>query len=254
MRIVSSRLLAVGLIAAALLGGGRASAGVMVSLELSLAVDVSGSISAADFQLQRQGYVNAFRDPNIQALIAASPGGIAANLVYWASPNQQQQAVGWTHIQSAADANAFADAIAAAARPFNGGTSISGAMQFARPLFASNNFDGARMVLDISGDGENTSNPPGTTLAAERTATLNAGIVINGLVIGNNALLTYYQNNVIGGSGSFALRAATFDDFELAVTQKIAAEISSVPEPSTVILVAAGALGLFGFARRRSRP
>ena len=36
-----------------------------VDLELSIVVDVSGSIDTADFNLQKSGYVNAFKDPTL---------------------------------------------------------------------------------------------------------------------------------------------------------------------------------------------
>ena len=40
-----------------------------VSVELALLVDVSGSVSTSEFNLQRTGYVNAFLDAGIQAAI-----------------------------------------------------------------------------------------------------------------------------------------------------------------------------------------
>jgi len=57
----------------------------------------------------------------------------------------------------------FADAIGAVVRPpFFGGTAPGSAIQFALPLFSSNNYDGQRWVMDVSGDdranlGANTS-------------------------------------------------------------------------------------------------
>lgn len=110
-----------------LLWGAAPARAVTVNTELLLLVDVSGSIDDNEFALQRTGYANAFLDPAVQALIAANPGGIAASLVYWSSSNQQQIAVGWTHLVDAADATAFANAINAAARPYNGLTAVQSA-------------------------------------------------------------------------------------------------------------------------------
>ena len=53
--------------------GSRAAAQ-EVDLLLVLAVDASGSVSQARFELQRQGYVDAFRSPRLHRAIASGPG------------------------------------------------------------------------------------------------------------------------------------------------------------------------------------
>jgi hypothetical protein len=220
-------------------------AATIVGTELVLSVDVSGSISNSEFNLQRQGYVNAFKNPVIQNQIANLPGGLAATLSYWASG--AVQSVPWTLITDAASANAFADAIGAAGRPFSGGTQIGPAINFARNLIETNDFIGNRRVIDVSGDGN--SNVSATQEA--RNNAVNAGIIINGLPIlaGNSSLETFYRDNVIGGPGSFVIAANNFSDFESAVTQKIGREIASnpdpVPEPLTILgSIAAGTIGV----------
>ena len=40
------------------------------------------------------------------------------------------------------------------------GTSISGALAFAAPLFENNGYDGLRRVIDVSGDGPNNMGRP----------------------------------------------------------------------------------------------
>ena len=44
---------------------GAAAADLQVDLELVLAIDISGSIDSDEAKLQRQGYVDALRDPEI---------------------------------------------------------------------------------------------------------------------------------------------------------------------------------------------
>ena len=61
----------------------RAEAQTQVDLNLVLAVDVSGSINEARYELQRQGYAAAFRDPLVvqasrRARIRQSPFNAAA--------------------------------------------------------------------------------------------------------------------------------------------------------------------------------
>ena len=55
-----------------------------VDLELLFLVDVSGSVNATEFNLQRTGYVNAFNDSAIANALTSGPFGRAAvSMVYW---------------------------------------------------------------------------------------------------------------------------------------------------------------------------
>src|SRR5882724_26343 len=104
--------------------------GAPVDLALVLAVDASGSVDQFSFELQKQGYVAAFRHPRvIGAITSGSTQSVAVVMMQWTGPALQVIAVPWTRISDAASANAFADRIAAAPRAlFGGGTSISGAI------------------------------------------------------------------------------------------------------------------------------
>lgn len=229
----------------------RASAAFVVNLELSLLVDVSGSVDNNEFLIQRNGYANAFRSTAVKNAVAASPNGIAVNFIYWSGSGQQQQAVAWTLIKTAADADAFANAVQATGRPFSGNTGIAGAINFARPLFFNNDFEGTRLVMDISGDGEENVGTA-ANLAQARTNALNQGIVINGLAIGGTGITNYYRNNVIGGTNSFAIGVDSFNDFEPAIVRKLEAEITAnpVPAPPGVVLAVVGAISSLCLRRR----
>jgi len=226
---------------------------VPVDLELILLVDVSGSISTGEFDLQRQGYHDAFSNALVYNGIMS--GGtynkIAATLVYWSSDNQQSQAVGWTEISDQTTSEAFGDAILAAARPFDGMTGLGEAMAFGYPLFDNNGFEGTRLVMDVSGDG--ADNDGSIEPEDARTDALNAGVTtINGLVIGTDAaVLSEYTNNVIGGVNPFVDQVSSFDDFGDAILQKLAKEINPIPEPMTMLGLAMGVGGLVGYIRRR---
>ena len=72
-----------------------------VDIELVLAVDVSISVDGSELDLQRQGYADAFRAPDVIAAIAANAGGVAVSIVQWAGQGQQRTAVDWTLLTDA---------------------------------------------------------------------------------------------------------------------------------------------------------
>ena len=251
-----------------LIPGKAGAVSVPVDLELSLVVDVSGSIDSTDFNLQKSGYVNAFQSSQIINAIMA--GGtyhaIAVNLVYFS--DGAVQAVPWTLINDAASANAFATAVNNYTRPYSGGTGVVNAVNTAYPLFASNGFEGDRLVIDVSGDGSESNACSYYTfdciaLQNARDAALAAGITtINGLAIydrsyygavGSGATIEaipYLEHNLIGGTGAFAVAAATWEDFGAAVQNKLAREITPTPEPGILLLIGSGLLSIVGLRRK----
>jgi hypothetical protein len=222
-----------------------------VSLELVLLVDVSGSVDAGEFNLQRTGYVDAFNDVATQFGSTTPPAPFAVTLIYWSGSAQQQQAVPWTLIEDAASANAFAAAVGSAGRPFSGQTAPGNAINFATSSILGNNYDGDRLVIDVSGDG--AANTGASTPTAAATAYAH-GITINGLVIlGEPGVQTWYQNNIVTPGHGFLEVANSFDDFGAAIDQKISYEVNppAIPEPGTLTLLGSALLGLAGFRRRK---
>jgi hypothetical protein len=199
-----------------------------VDLALVLAVDASGSVDQHRFELQKQGYVAAFR--NGRVLNAIRSGGhqaIAVTMFQWTGPRLQAQVVPWTVVKDPASAEALASAIEAVPRRlFGGGTSISGAIDYARLLLAQSPVEPARRVIDVSGDGSNNS---GRSVTAARDEAVRAGIGINGLPILSvePELDDYYRDNVIGGPGAFMVPAASFETFGEAILKKLITEIAA---------------------------
>jgi hypothetical protein len=200
-----------------------------VSVALVLAVDTSGSVSMGRFELQKQGYAAAFRNPQIlDAIRSLGTQSIAVTMFQWTGPLLHVVVADWTLIKDQASAAAFAGAIEAVPRRLlGGGTSISGAIDYARVLFAQSPYTGARRIIDISGDGSNNRGRP-VTMARDEAVT--DGININGLPIlaVEPGLDHYYQANVIGGPGSFMIPAANYDNFADAILKKLINEIAAV--------------------------
>src|SRR2546423_6373965 len=200
-----------------------------VDLALVLAVDASGSVDQVRFELQKQGYVAAFRHPRVIGAIQSGPAqAIAVIMMQWTGPALQVTAVPWTRISDADSANALADKIAAAPRAlFGGGTSISGAIDTSMGLLFDNPYRAARRVIDISGDG---SNNRGRSVNQARDEAIAKGVGINGLPILalEPDLDGYYRENVIGGPGAFVIAAKDFETFGEAILKKLIAEIAAI--------------------------
>jgi hypothetical protein len=210
-----------------------------VDLALVLAVDASASINAARWDLERQGYAGAFRDPEVLKALQSGPiGAIAVTLVEWSAQFEESQVVPWTVISDAASAQRFSASLADLPRAYNSRTSISWGIMFSASLLDRVPFNATRRVIDVSGDGpENTSSggpvSGRTDLARLRTArdqVVASGITINGLpIFGDPAVRKideYYMTNVIGGSGAFMIVAESFATFASAIKRKLLLEIA----------------------------
>ena len=199
-----------------------------VDLVLVLAVDASGSVSQQRFELQKQGYAAAFRDSRVlNAIRSGAAQSVAVTMFQWTGPRLHIQVVPWLLIKDEASANAVAAAIEAAPRQlFGGGTSISGAIDYARLLLAQAPYEPARRVIDVSGDGSNNSGRP-VTLA--RDEAVGAGVGINGLPIltVEPDLDRYYRDFVIGGPGAFMVPATSYETFAEAIIKKLINEIAA---------------------------
>lgn len=206
-----------------------------VDLALANAIDISGSIDPDEAKLQREGYVQAFRDPIIiKALLGGPNGRVAVAYYEWSDSWMQKLLIDWTLLDSEAAVEAFASRLAAAPISIARRTSISGAIRYAIPLFGRSPYDAARKVLDISGDG---SNNDGGLVTDMRHEALKDRIVINGLPIMNDRpnpfgfpnetdLDRYYLHCVTGGPRSFVEVARSFEDFPRAVRKKLLQEVA----------------------------
>jgi hypothetical protein len=210
--------------------GGAARGQTPVDLTLVLAVDASGSVDAYRFNLQKQGYADAFANPKVLQAIRSGPlQSIAVTMVQWTGPSLQADVISWTQVGDKESADEFSALIRATPRRlFGGGTSLSGAIDHAVRLLAQSPFEGTRRVIDVSGDGSNNS---GRSPKLARDEAVAAGIGINGLPILSvePGLDRYYRDYVIGGPGAFVIAVDSFEQFADAILSKLIAEIAALP-------------------------
>jgi Protein of unknown function (DUF1194) len=197
-----------------------------VGIELVLALDSSASMNAAEFDLQIQGLAAAFKDPAVlQAIKDLQPLGVAIAVTQWGGPGESRIVVPFTHIKSQRQAKAFGFRASRGTRGFYAATtSIASAIEDSVALIEANGFAGQRRVIDVSGDGVDNS---GLDTAAARDLADAAGVTINGLAIESEqpGLFDYYQQNVITGAESFAIRAVDFKDYARAIREKLLKEL-----------------------------
>ena len=207
-----------------------------VDLQLVLAVDVSRSIDEVEAELQRRGYVEALtNDRVIDAILSGEHKRIALCYTEWAGTHYQMVVIDWSVIDSAAAARRFAEKLAEAPRQSQSWTAVGAALAYAAQRFENSGYRSKRHVIDVSGDGRTNDGPPAELV---RDRLVSQGIIINGLPVMMNrtnfgrppdlGLDKYYEDNVIGGPGSFVIVAGTFDDFGRAVRTKLIREISGV--------------------------
>ena len=218
-------------------GASPARAQTPVDLQLVLAVDVSRSIDEVEAELQRRGYVEALTNQHvIDAILSGEHKRIALCYTEWAGTHYQVAVIDWTVIDSPTAARRFADKLAEAPRTSQSWTAVGAALAFAGARFDNSGFESKRRVIDISGDGRTNDGPPAELVRDKLVA---QGFVINGLPVMMNrtnfgrppdtGLDKYYEENVIGGPGSFMISAASFYDFGRAVRSKLVREISAAP-------------------------
>jgi hypothetical protein len=235
-----------------------------VDVALVLAVDASGSIDPAEFQLQKEGIAAAILDADV---LAAIRGGrhdrIAIALVEWGSPGGAALVVDWMLVGDESSAEAFAGAVLAAPRSRQSYNALGDAITLAGALIGTCPCKPTRRVIDVSGD--NPDNRSHVPAPIARDAAIDTGITINALAIlnddrtgssGRPYLVEIYERDVIGGFGAFVTTAATRADFARALRQKMILEIagSATGAESTGLVARFSGTPRQGWQCQRDRP
>jgi hypothetical protein len=216
-------------------------AGKPVDLALVMAVDVSESVDAQEYELQHEGIARAFENQQVIAAIrGGSHGAIDALVLEWSDRDAQTVTADWTRIDSAATGAAFAAKVRASKRSSDGLTAIGDALLASAAAFRRLPDAAERRVIDLSGDGMANIGPPPQQV---RDGLVAAGITINGLAILKTEpwLDSYYNDDVVGGPNAFLMQVEDFQSFATAMQQKLIAEIAAAPPRSAASVIASAA-------------
>lgn len=208
-------------------------------LALLLALDVSGSVDAQEYRLQREGLAAALLSPQVRESLLSQPENPVALAIFeWAHPSEQTLLLDWTPITSHATLlQATASLNAPEAKRGQGTTALGAALLHAGRMFARAPPCLAH-TLDISGDGKANESPHPADI---RDAPILAGVTINALVIGVDdahggdhrqlqigELSSYFRAHVIKGHHSFVQTALGYSDYERAMTRKLLRELQTM--------------------------
>jgi hypothetical protein len=154
-----SRAMASRFVVLALLAAPAMAQQTPVAVELVLALDSSASVDGREFALQIEGLALAFADPEVQRAVEnLKPLGAAVAVVQWGAPGETRIVLPFTHLETARDSKAFGFRIGLARRwMWASATSIATAIADGTDLIETNDFDGFRKIIDVSGDGEDNA-------------------------------------------------------------------------------------------------
>ncbi len=197
------------------------------SVAIVFAIDISRSVSPAEYIYQKNGLARALVSAEIQKLISFYPEGIMATVTVWSAASQQKQMVPWTLLQGRSSVIEFSREIADMRRPYRFDlTAIANALIHAGQMHVENQVRCDRLVIDISGDGVTSVIGQHPLSVAEGLAA--NGVIINALVIAGSAPdpVRYYAEQVIRGPGAFMIVADGFQDFEESMLRKLMRELA----------------------------
>ncbi|MGI9365167.1 MAG: DUF1194 domain-containing protein [Rhizobiaceae bacterium] len=216
-----------------------------LDLMLCLAADVSESVTAMEYDLQKRGHAAAIEDETVVNLIRDGiHGRIGVVYIEWADQNQQHLAADWHVIEDQQSAAKFADAIRTSPQPpwinWNvRNTSTSEVVRYCMRQFERHTGQHSRRVIDISSDGTNNV---GHRIDGIRDLAVSQGVTINVLAIEDSlspfpdgthtrpdgGLVRYFKNNVAGGAGAFVHAASGYASFGEMIKRKFLLELASL--------------------------
>lgn len=227
---------------------------VEVDANLVTALDTLASVGRFEEWVEREGLASALAHPGF---LAAVRGGhhrrIGFAVFMWSSHGHTKMLVPWTTIATPEDAAQISGHLRSRhlrsrhlieeaqlldrdiptdhyeAPTGHHQTDIALAIRSASTLLGSAPTSSRRSVINIVGNGPSNS---GTEPAQARDAALEAGHVINGLVVGSGLTgdVEYDRTHVIGGPGSFVMQISSTQEVADAFLAKFRLDIAALSE------------------------
>ena len=202
-----------------------------IDVALVLAVDSSASISLGEYRLQQQGIAAAFRDEHVLKAVAQA-GRVAVSVVFWGSEGQPKPQSAWVMLDGKHAGEQFARIVESMPREVTGDTGLASGLMTSVMKLVSLDVCSVRKIINVSGDGEETSAVRGKRRLATprqvRDFAETLKVEINALAISNKQprLAHYYTSNVITGPDAFVMEVRNYAGFSEALRRKLIREIS----------------------------
>jgi Ca-activated chloride channel family protein len=222
---------------------------VAVDANLITALDTSASVGRYEEWLEREGVARAVVHPGFLEVIKSGHHRRIGFAVFtWSSHGHTTTLVPWTTIATPEDATRVSQHLLSInlieesqlldrdlptdhyeAPKEQHQTDIALAIRSASALLNSAPSRSPRSVINIVGNGPSNS---GMEPAKARDAALDAGQIVNGLVIGYGlaADVSYYRTNVVGGPGSFVMQVANPQEMTEAFLAKFRLDVAGSSE------------------------
>lgn len=209
-------------------------------LALVLALDVSGSVDGAEYVQQMRGVAEALSDPEVQAVLFATPDTPVNIAIFeWSASSYQQIIVDWTALNGPPDVAVIAQRLVNWQRSqAPEATGLGAALRFANALVARAP-DCWDQTLDISADGKNNDWPlPYRLRENGQLGDMN----VNALVIATDfsgtvdrtpdgvaELTAYFRARIIHGPDAFVEVAQGYAAYAEAMKRKLLRELATRP-------------------------
>ncbi|WP_299922695.1 DUF1194 domain-containing protein [uncultured Pelagimonas sp.] len=194
-------------------------------LALVLAQDVSSSVDADEYVLQRNGLAAALRSDDVKGAIVQG-GGIALAIYEWSGRRQSKVILDWVMLRSEADVDAAAAHVLQATRSNHKfPTALGYALGYGAGVMARAPACD-RKVIDLSGDGI-TNDGFWPELAYKHFPF--EGITVNALAVlgADPDVVDHFTYEVLHGPGAFIETAQGYAGYERAMTRKLYREIET---------------------------
>lgn len=206
---------------------------------LALGLDISGSVDAREYVMQREGLAGALGSAAVRAAILQQPDApIRLTVFEWSGPVAQTVILPWRTIVDSADLDNARQRILTAPRSRQDQTTALGSAMLAGFAMLDTQNDCWARTLDLSGDGIANTGPRPQDIGQDRTP---PGVTVNGLTIGADQqpgrdetaadireLSAYFRAYVIRGPGAFVETAVGFQNYAAAMERKLLRELQSL--------------------------